>query len=101
MNKVYVLLGTMLFVAHVQALSMADMGRAFRFFVQALQPSCFVTKDIESHGCICKKKIEHVSHFVNDGYECYCTQLSSDDWLVACKGRRRIGGAMESSKDVH
>lgn len=85
MNKIYFLIGTMLFLINTNAVSMADLGLAFRYIVQAMQPACRVAKDIESHGCICKKKIERVSYFTNDGYEYYCSQLSFDDWLVARK----------------
>ncbi|HML19565.1 MAG TPA: hypothetical protein PKD74_03220 [Candidatus Dependentiae bacterium] len=94
MNKIYFLMGLMLFYANTTIVSMADMGLAFRYFLYAIQPSCRVAKDIESHGSICKKRIQHVSYFVDDKYEYYYTQLSSDDWLV---GRKDIAGMSEGA----
>ena len=87
-------MGLMLFYANTTIVSMADMGLAFRYFLYAIQPSCRVAKDIESHGSICKKRIQHVSYFVDDKYEYYYTQLSSDDWLV---GRKDIAGMSEGA----
>lgn len=96
MNKMHFLVGAALFLVNTSIVSMADMGFAFRYIAQAMamKPSCRIAKDLESHGCIRKKNIEHVSHFIEDGHEYYCTQLSSDDWLVA---RKDIVGTSEGA----